>query len=391
VAPGWADMGFPVVEVARDGSFVVEKPPGTGGLVSPATVAEQIIYEIGDPQAYHLPDVCCDVSGVRLDQVGPDRVRVTGARGRPPGPDYKVCATVPDGFRLLTTFMVAGFEAAEKGRAAAEALLARTRRLMARAGFGDYREVSVEVIGAEDTWGAQGRVAAREVVVKIGVRHDEAGALAVLAREFAHPGVAMAPGITGALFGRPRPAPVLRVVSFLWPKDRVRVRVNGVEVAPGPLDPTPPPPRAPAWPAAPAPGARLAVPLRAIAWGRSGDKGDDANIGLIARKPGFWPVLCAEMTAERVAAFFHHYLKDHTRPTDAVERYALPGFLAVNFVLRGVLGGGGSASLRYDPQGKTYAQMLLDRRVAVPADWCLPGGPLADWSEPRGAAPDPGI
>jgi hypothetical protein len=392
VAPGWDDMGFPVVEVARDGGFVVEKPPGTGGLVGRGTVAEQIVYEIGDPRAYRLPDVCCDFSQVRIEQIGPDRVRVTGARGRPPGPDYKVCATVPDGFRLLTTFMIAGFEAADKGRAAAQALVARTRRLMAAAGFADYRAVSIEVIGAEDSWGAQARAAAREVVVKIGVRHDEARALQVLAREFAHPGVAMAQGITGALFGRPRPAPVLRVVSFRWPKDRVTVRVDGVDV---PLGPTEEDAQGPTWsqagtraravwPDPPPPGPRVTVPLRAIAWGRSGDKGDDANIGLIARAPAFWPVLCAEMTESRVAQFFAHYING------GVERFDLPGFHALNFLLRSALDGGGSAGLRYDPQAKTFAQMLLDAQIEVPADWVDPGGPLACWQSPGALPRTPG-
>lgn len=379
VAEGWDDMGFPVIDCLPDGSFTVTKPQGTGGMVTRATVAEQIVYEIGDPQSYHLPDVICDFSGVRLEQIGPDLVRVSGARGRAPGPDYKVCATWTDGFRLMTTYMIAGFEAAAKGRATAQALVRRTQRIMAARGFADYDEVSIEVIGAEDTWGAQAREGmregAREVVVKIGLRHAEARALEIFAREFAHPGVSMAQGLTGVLHGRPKPAPVVRVFSCLWPKAAVPVTLD-LGQGPLPVDcpadqppaPAPQPPHLPE--PMPLTGDLASVPLRTLAYGRSGDKGNDANIGLIARHAAFYPLLCTQMTEARVAGFFAHYL------AGPVTRYALPGLPALNFHLRDVLGGGGAASLRYDPQAKTYAQMLLDTPVSVPAAWLEPGGLL---------------
>lgn len=379
VADGWDDMGFPVVECAADGSFVVSKPAGTGGKVSRGTVAEQIVYEIGDPQSYRLPDVACDFSQVRIEEIGEDRVRVSGAKGRAPGGDYKVCATHADGFRLLTTYMIAGWQAGAKGRRTAEALVARVGRLLAARGMTPFREVSIEVIGAEDTYGANARVTeAREVVVKIGLRHDDARALDLFAREFAHPGVAMAQGLTGVLHGRPKPVPVLKVHSFLWPKEKVPVEVlvDGaflrVDMASGVEAPAPSPHDAPPAPADGGP--TVAVPLRALAWGRSGDKGNHANIGLIARDPAFFPVLAAGVDAARVAAFFAHYLEGEVR------RYVLPGFHALNFLLEDVLGGGGTASLRYDPQAKTYAQMLLDLPVEVPAAWLDEDGPLSGWT-----------
>ncbi len=102
------------------------------------------------------------------------------------------------------------------------------------------------------------------------------------------------------------------------------------------------------------------LPLLAIAHGRSGDKGNDANIGIIARRPEFLPVIRRELTVERVQEYFGHLLEG------SVERYDLPGIHAVNFVLHDVLGGGGIASLRQDPQGKAYAQMLLDMPIRVP-------------------------
>ena len=98
-ADGIENIGYPVAEIAADGSFAVGKPEGTGGLVSVGTVAEQMLYEIGDPQAYVLPDVVCDFSDVTIAQTGEDRVEVSGARGRPAPSTYKVCMTHQDGFR----------------------------------------------------------------------------------------------------------------------------------------------------------------------------------------------------------------------------------------------------------------------------------------------------
>lgn len=380
VADGWSDMGFPIVECAQDGSFVVTKAAGTGGKVTTGTVAEQIVYEIGDPQAYHLPDVISDFSEVTLEQVSENRVRVANAKGRAPGPDYKVCGTYVDGFRILTTYMVAGWQAGKKGRRTAEALVERTQRLIAAKGFAPYREVSIEVIGAEDTYGANARdFEAREVIVKIGLKHEDMKALGIFAREFAHPGVAMAQGLTGVLYGRPRPTPVLRVHSFLWPKDKVPLEIHqgsdtvSLTPAAGAASSAPVPHPAPEFKAAT--GATTTVPLRALAWGRSGDKGNHANIGVIARRPEFFSLMADQVTQERMAQFFAHYLEGD------VHRYVLPGFHALNFLLENVLGGGGTASLRYDPQAKTYAQMFLDLPVEVPSAWLEDGGYLAGWDE----------
>lgn len=119
----------------------------------------------------------------------------------------------------------------------------------------------------------------------------------------------------------------------------------------------------------------VVLPLRALAWGRSGDKGNHANIGIVARRPEFYPLIVAQVTPERIAAFFAHYLEGD------VVRFLLPGFNALNFLLHDVLGGGGTASLRYDPQGKTFAQMILDLPIEVPAAW---GGANGMVSPPSG-------
>ena len=130
--PRWDDIGYPILECHADGSFVVTKAPGTGGLVSRAVVAEQMLYEMGDPGAYLLPDVACDFTGVQIEEIGPDRVRVSGARGLAPTPTYKVCATYPDGYRCTAILNIIGIAAAQKAQRTAEAILARTRAIFPR-------------------------------------------------------------------------------------------------------------------------------------------------------------------------------------------------------------------------------------------------------------------
>ncbi len=365
--PGWDDMGFPIVECASDGrSFVVSKPPGTGGLVSPATVAEQVLYEIGDPRDYRLPDVRCDFSDVQLVADGPDRVRVSGASGRPAPATLKVCATYVDGWRLLGTLMIGGADAARKAQRVGESILARCTRLLGERGIAPFSETSLEVLGSEATYGPHSRArAAREVVLKIAARHADKAALELLARELAPSATAMAQGITGFTAGRPSPSPLVRLFSCLVDRRRVQAQVSldGVALpfadasqalADAALPPLPPG-RSVAFGAA-----RRRVPLLRIAHGRSGDKGDTANIGIRARSDAAFAWLRQALTAEVVAAYMAHVTRG------PVTRYELPGLRSLNFTLQQALGGGGVASLRYDPQGKAFAQMLLDLELDVP-------------------------
>ncbi|HWW35415.1 MAG TPA: acyclic terpene utilization AtuA family protein [Xanthobacteraceae bacterium] len=365
--PGWDDMGMPIAVCSSDGSFVVTKPPGTGGLVVPLSVCEQMLYEIGDPAAYILPDVVCDFRDVSMTVSGPDQVRVTGARGRPPTPTLKVSATWHDGYRVIGTLTIGGYEAAAKAERAGEAILARVRRLLSARGIPYFSETSIEVLGSESMYGPWRHSAAkdnREVVLKIGARHRDQEALEMLAREIFPPGSSMAQGITGFFAGRPGVQPVLRLFSFLWPKEKMPqvVHFGGADIN------VPFAPSQPLLPSAAVPAAPKAVgvadatlPLIALAVGRSGDKGNSANIGLIARKPDYLPWIRAALMEEVVRDWFAHL------GVSKVERFELPGMNAFNFLLHDALGGGGVASLRVDSQGKAYAQMLMDYPILVPS------------------------
>ncbi|EMM2648750.1 DUF1446 domain-containing protein [Acinetobacter baumannii] len=366
---GFDNMGFPVVEVSEDGSFVVTKPQGTGGLVSTATVAEQIVYEIGNPQAYLLPNVIADFSHVHLEQVGEHRVRVTGAKGQAPTTQYKVSATYPDGYRVLVSFLIAGREAPRKAQVIADAILTKCERVLAMRSVPPFSEKSVEILGIESTYGDHAQTLNnREVVVKIAVKHMFKEACMFFASEIAQASTGMAPALAGIVGGRPKASPVIKLFSFLIDKNQLNIEIDfegkryPVEIPQGVS--TEQLPTLTAGENAVYQGDEIEVPLIEIAHARSGDKGNHSNIGVIARKADYLPWIRAALTEQSVASYMQHVLDAEK---GRVIRYELPGLNALNFMLENALGGGGVASLRIDPQGKAFAQQLLDMPVKVPA------------------------
>lgn len=364
--PDFHNMGFPIAECYADGHFIITKPANTGGLVTPATVGEQIVYEIGDPRAYILPDVVCDFTQVELEQTGENRVSVRGAKGLAPTNSYKVSATYPDGNKITASFLMGGLDAPEKGQVVADAILKKVGGLFQQLGMAPFRETSVEILGSESTYGAQAqRSDTREVVVKIAALHDDKKALGLFAREIAQAATGMAPGLSGLVGGRPKPFPRIRLFSTLVNKDQVPVTVdmNGetipVEIPAGqPFDTS----QLPADATIASQEGDTVVPLVKLAWARSGDKGNHANIGIIARKPEYLPFINASVTEQSVADYMQHVLDPDS---GSVNRWAMPGMNAFNFLLKNALGGGGIASLRIDPQGKAFAQQLLDMPIPV--------------------------
>ncbi len=357
-------IGYPIAEVSADGSFVTTKPDDTGGIVNVGTVSEQMLYEIGDPQAYMLPDVICDFSGVEITEEAPNRVRVTGTKGYPAPTTYKVSATYADGFRGGTVMTFYGSDADEKAEAYTNAAIARARNVLRSANMPDFTETSVEIIGAESQYGAARQVGSvREVAAKLAAKHPDAAGIGILLKESTGLGLATPPGLSGFAGARSKPSPVVRLFSFVIPKTDVPIEID-VDGRKVPFDVFKGAPfeekalERPAPPAAPS-DATVEVPLVKLAWGRSGDKGNKANVGIIARKADYVPYIWAALSEKAVSDYYAHFLEGD------VHRFYMPGSNAINFLMDDILGGGGVASIRNDPQGKGYAQLLLDYPIPV--------------------------
>lgn len=150
---GYSNMGYPIVEFDRSGSFTVTKPEKTGGLVTPATVSEQILYEILDPALYLLPDVILDMRQVKLSQTGHNRVLVTGAKGVQPTPYLKCSGIFLDGWKISGELVIGGVDAKKKAQAVGEAIIKRVQGMYKQLGFADFRNYNIEAIGGESLFG----------------------------------------------------------------------------------------------------------------------------------------------------------------------------------------------------------------------------------------------
>jgi len=363
-----ANIGYPFIDIDAQGDFTCSKLEGTGGIVNVATVAEQMVYEIGDPQAYMLPDVTCDFSNVTITQSGDNVVRVEKAKGYPPSDSYKVSATYFDGFRVGTMMSFVGLEAAEKARVFAAAAFERTRYQLRQHNLADFEETSIEIIGDDSQYGAAaGPSSSREVVLKIAAKHEDMSGAGALLKEISGLGLATPAGLAMFAGSRPKPSPLVRLFSFLIPKKHIAITldVDGVESQIDVIDGQPfdaSKLQRPEAPAAIEQDGLVEVPLVKLAWGRSGDKGNKANVGIIARDASYLPYIWAALDEAAIVRRFGHFMAEGSGCT----RYYLPGSHAINFLIDEALGGGGVASLRNDPQGKAYAQILLDHPIAVP-------------------------
>jgi Acyclic terpene utilisation family protein AtuA len=394
--------GFPIAEVAGDGSSVITKHEGTGGLVSVGTVTAQLLYEIGDP-AYLNPDVVAHFDTIRLAQAGPDRVALTGTRGSPPPDTLKVALNMLGGYRNTTTMVLTGLDIEAKAEHAV-ALLAEVL-----GGTGQFDEFDVRLLRFDhpDAPTNEQATAHLRITVKDQDERKVGRAFSSAAVELALAGYAgfhtTTPPTAASAFGVYWPAVVPAAVvteQVHLPGGETRpvryssglasarpARTPGPAPAapdarpaatPGPAPAAPdarpaatpgPPPAAPdarpaASPAGSAPaGPAEHVPLGRLCGARSGDKGGAANVGLWAVSPRAYAWLRGYLTAERLRDLL-------TEAADLeIDRYELPNLLAVNFVIHGLLAPGVSATTRPDAQAKGLGEYLRSRIVSVPADF----------------------
>ena len=363
---GYHDMGFPIVEVEQNGDFIVSKPNATGGMVTFGTVAEQFLYEIGDPAEYMLPDVVCDFKNVTIKDLGKDRVLVSGASGSSPTDQYKVSATYMNGYRVAGTLVIGGKNAKEKGTRIANAIIKKVEKLLMDNNFGPFEKTSFDLIGTDSIYGPKNsKSESREIVLRLMATHKKKDALMILSREMAQAATGMAAGVINYLGGRPPISSSIHLFSFLLPKDQLTIEIHSnkkttpIIIATGGGHV----PKKESGRVTPETNIidriTTSVPLIKIAFARSGDKGDHANIGVIARRPEFLPYIQNELSSDAVAKYFSHVLDGKVLSWD------VPGINGLNFLLKNSLGGGGMASLNIDPQGKAYAQQLLEYEIPI--------------------------
>ncbi|KAH7120484.1 hypothetical protein EDB81DRAFT_231807 [Dactylonectria macrodidyma] len=373
---GWSNMGYPIATFQEDGTFTISKPANTGGLVTRHTVGEQMLYEVLDPENYILPDVVVDLSKVTLEQVDIDKVTVAGVRGKPPTEWLKCTAVRQTGYRIAADLVLFGADAESKAAALGKAIVQRAKNVakieLRSAGKPDDLqgfESKVITIGAEHSFPPRvTKAEVREVVVRVVAKHTSRHVLDVLSREATSFGTSSAPGITMLGSGRAKVSPNFLASSTLVHRTSVVPKLSiGKSVLEVPFATKGCKPVVPSTSAITfnyiASKARHENPddtagrlrLLDVAVGRSGDKGDNANIAFIARTPATYPYLRDQVTPEVIASTLGHFLQ----PGSVVTRYDVPGVLAINFVVTKCLGGGGLDSLSLDRQGKGYAQICL--------------------------------
>ena len=366
--PDWANIGFPIGECHADGTVIMTKPEGTGGLVSIGTVSEQILYEVSDPADYIVADVRCDFSHVKLEQIAENRVRVSGARGRAPTPTYKACITFDGGWRTVAYQPIIGEDASEKAVRQAEALFARSRVLLEMHGLPDFTLTDTILIGGEASFGAHAQNGGtRELICKLVADHPQQQGAGIFASE-------QWAGITGMSVGTSinlatSVTPMTGVFLFLIDKASIMPTftfegvtydlpaAEGVaaEAASNHMDES----------AAIKIDDNVTVDLVKLAWVRSGDKGHLFNVAAIARKAEYLPFIKAAMTRAAVGEWYRHLGPDGQPPN--VDSFDAPGLKAVNFVVHDALTGGINASTALDSAAKGMGQMLLRFPIAVPA------------------------
>jgi hypothetical protein len=353
--PSFLNVGYPIAEVYEDGSFVITKHPGTGGLVSVDTVKAQLLYEVRDPK-YLTPDVAARFDTIEISQEAENRVKITGVLGEPPPETTKVCINNLGAYRNSMTIVLTGLDIEKKAKIFEDALFD------AIGGRGQYEVEDVQLIRSDKEDPATNDEAF--AYLRVSVMDPDAKKVGLFSAKIVELGLANIPGFTATAPPTKGTPAIMHWPALLSGKHvHQKVVIGGDEYI---IESVLPDPDAPLpeikdvkIPAAPT-GKTVRMPLGRLFATRSGDKGGNANLGVWAKTPEAYAFLREFLTTERLKAL----LKDISG--FEMERYEFPNLLAINFYIKGVLGEGVAASIRSDPQAKTLGEYLRAKVIEIP-------------------------
>ncbi len=358
--PSFKNIGFPIAEMYSDGSCVITKHPGTGGLVSVGTVTAQLLYEIRGQQ-YLTPDVIAHFDTIRLSQQGPDRVKAEGVQGQPPPDTTKVCINNLGGYRNTMTIILTGLDIEKKAEIVEESLFESL------GGKKQFALADVQLIRSDKENPEINEQAF--ACLRVTVMDNDANKVGkMFSAKVVELALANFPGFT--LTSPPTdgsPAivhwPALISCKHIQQKvfvDNRQITIDSVLPDPEP-DPKPVEPEKEAVNIPQAPGGKtVRTHLGRLFATRSGDKGGNANLGIWAKTPEAFAFLRDFLTIEKLKELLQD-MREYE-----IERYELPNLLALNFYIKGVLGEGVAASVRSDPQAKTLGEYLRVKVIDLP-------------------------
>ncbi len=353
--PSFNNVGFPIAEMHADGSSVITKHPGTGGLVSVGTVTAQLLYEVREPR-YLTPDVAARFDTIEIGQEAPDRVRIKGVKGEPPTDSTKVCINNLGGYRNSMTIVLTGLDIEAKAKIVESALFDSL------GGKDFFSQAEVQLIQSQKVDPRINEEAFAHL--RISVMDPDPKKVARFSSKLVELALANIPGFT-ATAPPTKGTPAIVHWPALVSNTHIRqdVHVGGQKTVVGPVTPDKDfeVPAAGTMEIPDVPGGKMVnVPFGKVFATRSGDKGGNANLGVWGKTPQAYAFLETFLSAEKLKTL----LKD-LDPYD-IERYEMPNLLAVNFYIKGMLGDGVAASTRSDPQAKTLGEYLRARIVELP-------------------------
>ena len=353
--PSYDNVGFPIAEMHEDGSFVITKHSGTGGLVSVGTVTAQLLYEIREP-AYLTPDVAARFDTINISQQGPDRVEVKGVCGEPPPATTKVCINNHGGYGNSFTVLLAGLDIEKKAKIVEDTLFKSI------GGKESFQKAEVQLIRSDKDNPPTNEEAF--AYLRLSVMDPDPKKVGSFSAKLIELALCNIPGFTGT--SPPgKASPVIQHWPALVSQAKVKqtVVVGNEAYTIDPPDSTPLSevlrPAEVHIPPVPT-GQMVTAPLGRVYASRSGDKGGNANLGIWGKTPESYAFLNEFLSVDKLKE-----LLPDTAQFD-IERYEIPNLFALNFYIKGILGDGVSASMRMDPQAKTLGEYLRAKIVEMP-------------------------